>query len=107
MFDAALNIGDASAGVALVPEAVEVLRSGPELNDEVAGQVLWFGFASFLTPQADQSSLVTAHDDSGVRAADEATAVTISQEFRADLGHSAVSVKHQSPIDTKSIYSYA
>ena len=41
----ALDVGDAPPGVALVPGAVEVLGRGPELHDEVAGQVLRLGLA--------------------------------------------------------------
>jgi hypothetical protein len=48
MLDAALNIGDASAGVALVPGAVEHFRGDPELHDEVAGQVLRLDLAALL-----------------------------------------------------------
>ena len=42
-----------------------------ELDDEVAGQVLRLGLAPFLPPQADQGCFIAAHDDPGVRAADE------------------------------------
>ena len=55
MLDAALNIGDASAGVALVPSSVERFRGGPKLHDEVAGQVLRLGLAPFLLLEAHQS----------------------------------------------------
>jgi hypothetical protein len=50
VLDPTLDIGDAAAGVALVPGAVEVLRRGPKLHDEVAGQVLRVGLAPFLAP---------------------------------------------------------
>ena len=43
----------------------------PELHDQVAGQVLRLGLAPFLAPKADQGRFITAHDDPGVRAADE------------------------------------
>ena len=58
----------------------ERLRSSvaiPELHDEVAGQVLRLGLAAFLAPKADQGGFVAAHDDPGVRAADEGAAVLI------------------------------
>ena len=75
MLDAALDVVDPPAGIALVPGAVEVLGGGPELHDEVAGQVLRLGLAPFLAPQADQGGFIAAHDDPGVRAADEAPAI--------------------------------
>ena len=60
--------------IALVPGAIEVLGGGPELDDEVAGQVLRLGLAAFLAPEADQGGLIVAHDDPGVRAANEGAA---------------------------------
>src|SRR5215813_10800566 len=43
----------------------------------------------FLAPEADKGPFVIAHNDPGVRAADEETAVTISRAFRSELRHSA------------------
>ena len=37
VLDAALDVGDAPAGIALVPGTIELLRCGPELHNEVAG----------------------------------------------------------------------
>jgi hypothetical protein len=71
----ALNIGDAPAGVALVPGAVELLGGGPKLHDEVAGNVLGLNLPPLLVPKADQSRLVAAHDNPGVGAADEGAAL--------------------------------
>ena len=82
MLHAALDIGDAPAGVALIPRAIELLGRSPELHDEVAGQVLRLGFAPFLAPKLDQGCLVTAHDDPGVRAANERTALEKSLNLR-------------------------
>ena len=48
----------------------------PELDDEVAGKVLRLDLAAFLAPQPQQGGLIIAHDDPGVRAADEVAAVT-------------------------------
>ena len=42
-----------------------------ELDDEVAGQVLGLGFAALLPPQAEQGRLIAAHDDPGIRAAND------------------------------------
>src|SRR5262249_18027286 len=73
MPDAPLHVADLPAGVVLVPGAIELLGCFPELYDEVAREVLRLGFASFFTPEADKGGLVVAHDDPGVRAADEPT----------------------------------
>jgi hypothetical protein len=71
MLDAALDVPDAPAGVALVPAAIELLGGSPKLHDEVGGQVLRLGLAPLLPPEADQGRFVPAHDDPGVRAANE------------------------------------
>jgi hypothetical protein len=71
VLDPSLDVRDAPAGIALVPGTVEVLCHRAELHDEIAGQVLRSGFATFFTPEADESGFVVAHDDSGVRAAEE------------------------------------
>src|SRR6266699_643920 len=75
MPDLALDVGDAPAGIALVPGPVELLGGGPELHDEVAGQVLRLRFTALLPPELDQGCFVIAHDDAGVGASDEAAAV--------------------------------
>src|SRR5262245_28988277 len=67
----ALDIGNAPAGGALVPGAVEVLGGGRKLDNEIAGQVLGHSLTAFLAPQADECGLVATHDDAGVRPADE------------------------------------
>ena len=69
----ALDVLDHLAGVALVPAPIEVLGDASELDDEVAGQILGLDLAALLAPQAKQGPLVVAHDDPGVRAADERT----------------------------------
>src|SRR5262245_4397016 len=78
MLDAALNIGDASAGVALVPGAVERFRGGPKLHDEVAGNVLRLNFAPLLAPKAHKGCFVAAHDDPSIRTADEGAAIEMA-----------------------------
>src|SRR5262245_6200915 len=77
MLDAALDVSDLVAGVALVPRPIELLGSPPELHDEVTREVLGLGLASLLTPKLDQGGLVAAHDDAGVGAADEMAAVSV------------------------------
>ena len=68
--------------VFLVPVPVEVLGHGAELDQEVAGQVLGLDLAALFPPEADQGRLVVAHDDPGVRAADELTAVMVHSHRR-------------------------
>ena len=47
----------------------------PSWTIEIVAQILWLGLAALFLPQPDQRRLVRAHDDPGVRAADEAAAV--------------------------------
>src|SRR6266446_3683915 len=75
MPDPALHVADPPTSVAFVPGAVELLGCPPQLHHEVAGQVLWLGLPTLLAPELDQGSLVMAHDDPGIRAADEHSAV--------------------------------
>src|SRR5207245_11642421 len=83
MPDPALHVADLPAGVALVPRAVELLGCSPELHDEVAGEVLRLGLASFFSPQTDQGRLIAAHDDAGVGTADETSAIeTLQRNWR-------------------------
>ena len=70
-----LHLGHDLAGVALVPVPVEVLGHGAELDDQVVGQVFGLDLAALLPPEPEQGGLVVAHDDPGVRAADEGAAV--------------------------------
>lgn len=63
------------AGIALVPGPVEVLSHFSELYEEVAREVLGANFSPFFAPQAKEGGLIVAHDDSSIRATDEAAAV--------------------------------
>ena len=67
--------------LSFVPAAVELLGGEAELDDEVVGQVFRLDFAALLPPQAEQRGFVIAHDDPGIRAADE---VRRSQETSLD-----------------------
>jgi hypothetical protein len=89
MLDPTLDIGDVPAGIALVPGAVELLSGRAKLYEQVAGQVLGIRLSPLFAPESDQVRFVASHDDAGVRATDEETAVTISRAFRSELGHSA------------------
>ena len=75
MHEPVLNAFDGLPGVALEPMPVEGFRHYAELDDEVAGEVLRLGFAPFFAPEADQGSFIAAHNDPGVRAADETSAI--------------------------------
>jgi len=66
-----LHVRDASTGVALVPAAIESLGGGSKLDDEIAGEILRLGLPTLLAPKADLCAFICAHDDPGVRAADE------------------------------------
>ena len=70
------------AGIALVPVPVEGLGHDAELDDEVAGEVLGLDLAALFPPEAQQGRLVIAHDDPGVRAADELTSINIFEKRR-------------------------
>jgi hypothetical protein len=75
MLDAALKCFDLMAGVALVPEPVEILGRDPELDDKIAGEVLRLDFPTLLPPKAEEGGFIVAHDNSSIRAADEGPAV--------------------------------
>jgi hypothetical protein len=70
-----LDAFDHLPGVALVPMPVEGFSHDPELDDEVAGQVLRLGLAPFLAPQAYQGGFIVTHDDADVGAADESPSI--------------------------------
>ena len=72
-----LHLGDDLAGIALVPVPVEVLGHGAELDDQVAREVLRLDLAALLPPEPEQGGFVVAHDDPGVRAADEGAAIKL------------------------------
>ena len=66
-----LHLGDDLAGIAFVPVPVEMLGHGAELDDQVVREVLGLDLAALFPPQPEQGGLVVAHDDPGIRAADE------------------------------------
>ena len=83
MLDLALDVGNGLAGIALVPRAVELFGGNPELDNEVAGQVLRLGSPPFLPPELDQGGFIAAYDDPGVGAADECSTVCSHLRFHA------------------------
>ena len=70
-----LNVGNHLARIGLIPASVKVLGHHPELDDEIAGQILRLDLAALFAPEPKQRILIIAHDDPGIRAADEGAAV--------------------------------
>jgi hypothetical protein len=66
-----LHVCDDLPGIRLVPAPIEIFGGEPELNDQIPGKLFKFDIASLFTPQAEQGRIIIAHDDPGVRAADE------------------------------------
>src|SRR5262249_49188384 len=87
MPDAPLHVADLPAGVALVPGAIELLCSPPELHDEIVGEVLRLRLTPFLAPKLNKGGLVAAHNDPGVRAADESAALGRSTKYQFHWRH--------------------
>ena len=54
------------------PAPVQVFGSRPELDHKVARQVLRIELAALFPPKPEKRILIIAHDNSGVRAANEA-----------------------------------
>src|SRR5262249_32602055 len=66
-----LDVLKPESGIALVPMPVEVFGHDSELTDEIAGEVLGLYFAALFPPEADEGIFICAHDDAGIRTADE------------------------------------
>src|SRR6516162_209227 len=75
MHEPMLNAFNGLPGIPLVPMPIEDLSRYAELDDEVAGEVLRLDLAAFLAPEADQGGFFVAHDDPGIRAAEEAAPI--------------------------------
>ena len=71
MLQPPLHVLDGKAGVALIPAPVEVLGDRPKLHDQIIGEIFRLDLAALLPPQPNQHRLITAHDDAGIRAANE------------------------------------
>jgi hypothetical protein len=54
-----------------------------ELNHEITRQVLGLDLAAFLPPKAEEGAFIVAHDDPGIRAADEIAAINAFDSDRA------------------------
>ena len=81
MEKAALNPGDTTAGVPLVPAPVQILGGYPQLDDELAGQVGTDSLAPLFFPELQQGFLVFAHDDAGIGAADKVSSILVKLLF--------------------------
>ena len=66
-----LGIGDGLTGVCFVPTPIQIFGDLPELDEKVVRQIFRFGFTALFPPQPQQRSFIFAHNDAGVRAADE------------------------------------
>ena len=75
MEDLLLDVGDDLTGIGLVPAPVKLLGGEPELDDEIAGEVLRLSLAAFFPPQPQQGGFVVAHDYSSIGTTDEAAPV--------------------------------
>ena len=62
----ALDIAEDLAGIAFEPMPIEGLGDHPELDDEVAGEILRLDLAALFPPKAKQRGFVLAYDDAGV-----------------------------------------
>ena len=83
--DLPLHVLDGLAGVTLIPAPVEILGDGAELDNQVGRKVLRLDFAALLPPQPQQGGLVVAHDDPGVRAADEGCGCALNFVHTSDF----------------------
>jgi hypothetical protein len=75
MMNPALDVADDPSGIALIPSSVKRLGGDAELDDEFVAAVLGLSLAALFFPQPDERRFVRAHDDPGVRSADELAAV--------------------------------
>ena len=56
MPDVPLDVGDDLTGVGLIPAPIEILGHRPELDDEIAGQILRLDLAALLSPEPQQGA---------------------------------------------------
>jgi hypothetical protein len=64
-----LNAFNGLAGITFVPMPIESLRCHPELDKEVAGEVLRLEVPPLFPPESKQGGFVIPHNDAGVGAA--------------------------------------
>ena len=54
MADLPLDVRNHLARIGLIPAPIKVLRHHPELDDEIAGQILRFDLAALFPPEPQQ-----------------------------------------------------
>ena len=79
MADVLLALRDRLGCAALVPMPIQVFRGPAELDHQVFGEILWFKFPALFPPQSDKIGFILAHNDAGIRAADERAALPINR----------------------------
>jgi len=70
VIDALLFVGDFAIHLVLEEISVERFGQVAELDDHDVIEVLGHGLAALLRPKAFDRSLITGHDDLGIRSAD-------------------------------------
>jgi hypothetical protein len=75
MSDVPLYVCKDLSRIGLVPAPVKVLGHNAKLNYEIAGQVFRLNLSTLPVPQTEEGGFIIAHDDPGIRAADEVAAV--------------------------------
>ncbi len=75
MANALLHVLDVLPGAALEPATVQLLGHRAELNDQVLREIRRRQLAALFPPQPDEVFLIVAHDDAGIRSADEVASV--------------------------------
>jgi hypothetical protein len=75
MMDFTLDVDDQLARIGLIPAPIQVFCRKTELDNEIARQVLRFDLTALFAPKPDQGGFVVAHDDPGIRAANEGAPV--------------------------------
>src|SRR5262249_33917305 len=68
-------VSDHLSGISFIPAPIEVLGGYSELNHKIAGQVFRLNLSALFPPQPIQRLFVIAHDDPGIRTADETAAI--------------------------------
>src|SRR5579863_8342423 len=66
-----LHVCDDLPGIGLVPAPVQLLGHDPELDNEVAREILRLSLAALFAPEPEQGGPVITHDDFGIGAAYE------------------------------------
>jgi hypothetical protein len=77
MLNPPLDVFDGLASITFVPLPIEVFGRTAELDNQIAGQILRFGFASLLPPEAEESGFIISHDDPCIRTSDEGPPIGI------------------------------